>query len=150
MAGEVQDSFWPIPKFYFRLRFGLQDIAFFQELSGLDVEDQPMEYRHGNNPVFSSVNILRNEKRGNVTLKKGVFINGKNFQEWYEKISMNSIPRETAIIDLLEESGNPIMTWTLKNAWPVKISSTDLNSDANEIAVETMELSHEGLTIKNG
>jgi phage tail-like protein len=42
------------------------------------------------------------------------------------------------------------MTWTLNNAWPTKISSTDLKSDANEVAVESIEIMHEGLTIANG
>ena len=42
------------------------------------------------------------------------------------------------------------MSWTLSNAWPTKITGTDLKSDANEVAVETIELAHEGLTIANG
>ena len=42
------------------------------------------------------------------------------------------------------------MTWTLTNAWPTKITATDLKSDANEVAIETLELAHEGLTIANG
>jgi phage tail-like protein len=42
------------------------------------------------------------------------------------------------------------MTWKLANAWPTKITGTDLKSDASEVAVETLELAHEGLTIENG
>ncbi len=89
-------------------------------------------------------------RTGNVTLKKGVFVNDNNFWEWYDAIKMNTIKRETVTIQLLDERGNPTMTWTLSNAWPTKITNTDMNSDTNEVAVETLELSHEGLTIKNG
>jgi phage tail-like protein len=41
------------------------------------------------------------------------------------------------------------MVWTLANAWPTKISSTDLKADGNEVAIETIEIAHEGITIDN-
>ena len=63
---------------------------------------------------------------------------------------MNTIRKETVTVQLLDEQGNPAMTWILTNAWPTKITGTDLKSDANEVAVETIEISHEGLTIQNG
>ncbi len=149
MAGEALDSSWPLPKFYFRLRFGFLDIAFFQEVLGLDFEDQLQDFRHNNTPIFSSINNLKNEDKGNVVLKKSMDVNNKNFKEWYEKIKMNTNYKETAVIELLEESGNPIMTWTLRNARPVKISALDSDSAVKGIAIETIELSHEGFTITN-
>ena len=60
---------------------------------------------------------------------------------------MNTINRVRVTISLLDESAKPIMVWVLTNAWPVKIISTDLKSDGNEVAVETLEMAHEGLTI---
>jgi phage tail-like protein len=48
---------------------------------------------------------------------------------------------------LLDEANAPAMTWNLTNAFPVKMTVSDMKSDANEAAVETMELAHEGLTI---
>ena len=50
----------------------------------------------------------------------------------------------------LDEEGNDTMVWTLTNAWPTKISSTDLKSEGNEVAIESIEIVHEGLTIANG
>lgn len=41
------------------------------------------------------------------------------------------------------------MVWTLTNAWPTKITGTDLKADANEVAIENIEIAHEGLTITN-
>jgi phage tail-like protein len=41
------------------------------------------------------------------------------------------------------------MVWTLTNAWPTKITGTDMKADGNEVAVETIELAHEGLVIAN-
>ena len=52
------------------------------------------------------------------------------------------------VIKLLNEEHKPIMTWKAVKAWPSKIQSTDLKADANEVAIETMELVHEGLTLE--
>ncbi|MCW2484070.1 phage tail protein, partial [Candidatus Symbiopectobacterium sp. NZEC135] len=62
-------------------------------------------------------------------------------------IKMNTIARTAVTINLLDESGAPVMSWKLKNAWPTKVTGTDLKSDSNEVAVETIELAHEGLEI---
>ena len=83
-------------------------------------------------------------------MKKGVFANDNSFWDWYNKIKMNTIERQNVVIKLLDEAGNPAMTWTLLNAWATKISSTDMKSDGNEVAVESIEIMHEGLTIANG
>jgi len=49
----------------------------------------------------------------------------------------------------LDESGKNTMVWTLNNAWPTKVTGTDMKSDGNEVAVETIEIAHEGLKIEN-
>lgn len=150
MAGEAQDNNWPLPKFYFSVDWGSTTNIPFQEVSGLEIEAQPIEYRHGNSPVFSTINMPGIIKNSQVTMKKGVFVNDNAFWDWYNKIKMNTIERQNVVIKLLDESGSPTMTWTLNNAWPTKITSTDLKSDANEVAVESIVISHEGLTIANG
>lgn len=148
--GSVQSqTVWPISKFYFSVDIGDQKNLAFQEVSGLDIEAQIIEYRNGNSPVFSTIKMPGIQKSGNVTLKKGVFVKDNKFWDWYNQIKMNTIKRETVVIKLLDEAGAPTMTWTLLNAWPTKITGTDLKSDGNEVAVETLEIAHEGLTIAN-
>ncbi|MDR0657645.1 MAG: phage tail protein [Mediterranea sp.] len=150
MAGDKQDNVWPLPKFYFSVKVD-KDLAdaTFQEVSGLDVEAQIIEYRHGNSPEFSTIKMPGIKKFGNVTLKKGIFAKDNKFWDWFNKIKMNTIERQSVTISLLDEGGNPTMVWTLKNAWPTKITGTDMKSDGNEVAVETLEIAHEGLTIAN-
>jgi phage tail-like protein len=63
---------------------------------------------------------------------------------------MNTIERWAVIIKLLDQNGDAVVTWTLNNAWPTKISATDLKSDGNEVAIDSIEIAHEGLTIKYG
>jgi len=150
MAAEAQDTNWPQPKFYFMVDWGSTSNIPFQEVSGLNIEAQTIEYRHGNSSVFSEIKMPGIIKNSNVTMKKGIFANDNNFRDWYNKIKMNTIERQNVVIRLLDEAGNPAMTWTLLNAWPTKISSTDLKSDGNEVAVESIEIMHEGLIISNG
>lgn len=151
MAGQAQDTNWPLPKFYFKVSLGSPDSTVsFQEVSGLETETQAIEYRHGDSKTFSVIKMPGIAKFGNVTLKKGIFTKDNNFFKWYSAIKMNTIRRETITIQLLDEQGSPTMTWTLTNAWPTKVKGTDLKSDANEVALESMELAYERLTVANG
>ena len=88
-------------------------------------------------------------KVGNVTMKKGVYKGDNKFWDWFNEIKMNTIKRKPVTISLLDETGAPTMVWTLLNAFPIKITSTDLKAEGNEVAIETIEIAHEGLTIAN-
>jgi len=122
----------------------------FQEVSGLDVQSEEIKYRHGDSPVFSVIKMPGMKKYGNVTMKKGIFKGDNKFWDWLNEIKMNTIKRVPVTISLLDETGAPTMVWTLENAWPTKIQGTDLKSEGNEVAVESIEIVHEGLTIANG
>jgi len=149
-AQSASQKAWPISKFYFTVDFGgAMKNTSFQEISGLDVEAQPIEYRAGDSSVFSTIKMPGMTKFSNITFKKGVFVKDNQFFDWYNKIKMNTIERVTITIKLLDEGGNATMTWELQNAWPTKITGTDLKSDGNEVAVETIEIAHEGLVIAN-
>nr|WP_321228053.1 phage tail protein [uncultured Psychroserpens sp.] len=149
--GSAQGTIWPLPKFRFEVDLGteLKGVAF-QEVSGMDVENQIIEYRKSNSSLFSTEKMPGIVKYGNVTMKRGVFVNDNTFWDWHAEISMNTIKRRTVLIKLLDEQGKVTMQWQLNNAWPTKITSTDLKSDSNEVAVDTIEIAHEKLTINNG
>lgn len=140
---------WPIPKFRFEVKWD-SDVMSFQEISGLDIEAQPIEYRHGDSPSFSTIKMPGLKKFSDVTMKKGVLKSDNKFWDWFNEIKMNTIKRIPVTISLLDEEGSPTMVWTLTNAFPLKISGTDLKSTGNEVAVETIVIAHEGLAIANG
>lgn len=147
--GSAQSTnIWPMPKFHFQVKWD-STVMSFQEVTGLDVEAQPIEYRHGDSPQFSVIKMPGIQKTGNVTMKKGVFKSDNDYWDWFNKIKMNTIARIPVTISLLDETGAPTMVWTLANAWPSKITATDMKSDGNEVAVESIEIVHEGLTIAN-
>ncbi len=147
MAGEVQDNVWPLPKFYFTVQLGDDDSVSFQEVDGLESETQPIEYRHGNSPIFYPIKMPGLGQVGNVTMRKGIFVNDNKFWDWYNEIKMNTIERRTVVVSLLDENAAPKMTWTLNNAWPTKITGTDLKSEGNEVAVEALEIAYETLEV---
>ncbi|HVG43235.1 MAG TPA: phage tail protein [Longimicrobium sp.] len=147
MAGEVQDAVWPLPKFYFTVTLGDDTSISFQEVDGLDSETQVIEYRHGNSPIFYPIKMPGLGKVGNVTLRKGIFVNDAKFWTWYNEIKLNTVARRTVTIALLDETATPKMTWTLNNAWPTKITGTDLKSEGNEVAVESIEVAYETLVV---
>ena len=147
--GEQQGSTWPLPKFNFLVHLGDDLDVKFLEVSGLG-ETPVIEYRHGDSKTFYPIKMPGLGKVGNVTMRKGIFANDQKFWQWFSGIKMNTIARRTVVIDLLDETGTPKMVWTLHNAWPTKITSTDLKSENNEVAVETLELAFETLEVKAG
>ena len=148
MAGEAQDKMWPLPKFSFSVTVD-GTVMSFQEVTGLEIEAQVIEYRAGDSKAFSTIKMPGIQKSGNVTLKKGIFAKDNANWAWFKQNTMNTIKRVTVVISLLDQTGAATMVWTLANAWPTKITGTDLKADGNEVAVETLELAHEGLTIAN-
>jgi phage tail-like protein len=147
-TGADQDQFWPMPKFYFSVDIGDMTDLPFQEVSGLDIDTDVIEYRHGNSPVHSTIKMPGLMKYGDITLKKGVFATDNQFFDWIVQIQLNTYERLTVVIKLLDENGTPRMTWTLKNAFPKQVTPTDMNSQSSEVAVESIVFVCEGLTIE--
>ena len=147
---------YPIPKFHFQVEWGDDFRIGFTECSGLDFETEVIEYREGNSKKYNKSKQPGLTKFSNITLKRGTFEGDYDYyKEWrktyyfQEGNKTGSMYRRTVTIKLLNENHEAIITWKLQNAWPSKIQSTDLKADANEVAIETMELVHEGLEIMN-
>lgn len=140
-------ALYPLPKFHFQVEWGGSKIGF-SEVTGLAVENEVVEYRSGEMPVYSKMKMPGMQKFGNITLKRGVFKTDNEFFAWWNSVKMNTIERRDVIISLLDEEHNPRVVWKIRNAWPVKVQSTDLKADGNEVAIETLELAHEGLTVE--
>lgn len=141
-------SDYPLPKFHFQVQWGGVRIGF-TEISGLDVETEVIEYRDGALREFSKLKMPGMQKYPNVTMKRGVFRSDNDYFNWWNTVSLNTVERRDVIVSLLNEAHEPVMVWKIKNAWPTKIGSTDLKADGNEIAIESIELAHDGLSIQN-
>ncbi|WP_294286722.1 phage tail protein [uncultured Chryseobacterium sp.] len=141
-------STYPLVKFAFEVDWGGTKVGF-QEVSGLNIETDVIEYRHGASPDFSKIKMTGLQKFSNITFKRGTFKSDNEFYTWFKTMQGNTVERRSITISLLDENGEPAVTWKVKNAFPVKLQSTDLKAEGNEVAVETLEIAHEGLTIEN-
>lgn len=143
---------YPLPAFYFAVAIGNETgettaKGSFTEVSGLTAEIQPIEYRDGFDPITVPRKIPGMRKYANVVLKRGVFYNNVKFQEWIDEKEYNKISRKVITISLMDSKGKTQVQWVLSNAYPIKIESPTFKADGNEVAIETIELVHEGLKV---
>lgn len=137
---------YPLPKFHFQVQWGGVRIGF-TEVTGLDMQAEVIEYREGSSPEYSKLKMPGMQKYSNITLKRGTIQGDSDFYKWINATSMTKAERRDIVISLLNETHAPVMTWKARNAFPVKVQASDLKSDGNEVAIETLELAHEGLNI---
>jgi phage tail-like protein len=140
---------YPLPKFHFEVEWGGTKIGF-TEVTGLEVSTEKIEYRDGSSKEYHKTRMPGMQSFGDLTLKRGVFAGDNEFYTWWNTVALNTIERRDITISLLNETHAPVVVWKVKKAWPTKVTSTDLNSSGNETAIETLVLTHEGLTMENG
>jgi len=140
---------YPLPVFHFQVQWGGKNLGF-AEVSGLNIEQQMIEYRDGLSPVYSSIKMTGIPKYGNITLKRGILPADNEFYKWLNTTKLNKPERRDLTISLLNENHEPVVTWKATNAFPVKVDGPGLKATGNEVAIESIELAHEGLTIENG
>ena len=139
---------YPLLKFHYQVEWGGSRIGF-TEVSGLDVEIEEVLYREGSSPEYHDLKMPGRIKYSDITCKRGVFTGDNEFFAWMKTQRLNQIERRDITISLLNEEHEPVMVWKVKNAWPAKLTSTDLKSDDNGVAIETLVIKNEGVEIQN-
>jgi phage tail-like protein len=139
---------YPIPVFHFSVSWGGDRLGF-SEVTGLTQENQAIEYRDGAFKEYSSIKMPGLRKFSNVTLKRGIVKADNDFFKWLSTIKLNKVERRDVVISLLNEEHAPVMTWKIHNAFPVKVEGPGLKASGNEVAIESIELAHEGLELQN-
>ena len=140
---------YPLPKFHFQVDWGSNIKIGFTEVTGLEVTTEKIEYRDGASPEFTKLRMPGMQTYGDLTLKRGIFATNNEFYDWWNTVSLNTIVRRDITISLLNENHEPVVVWRVKKAWPTKVTSTDLNSSSQDVAIETLVLTHEGLTMEH-
>ncbi len=138
---------YPVTAFHFQVEWGGTRIGF-TEVSGLTVELQSIDYREGSSPEYQVTKMPGIPQYSTITLKRGMFRSDNEFFQWLNTVKLNAIERRDLTISLLNEEHEPITVWKVKEAWPSKVDGPSLNSTGNEVAVETIELTHEGISIE--
>ncbi|WP_281636928.1 phage tail protein [Flavobacterium marginilacus] len=139
---------FPIPKFHFSVEWGGTKIAF-TEVSGLNKEMDVIEHRVGSSPEFFKKKMPGLQKLGNISLKRGVFAGDNEFYQWYNTVAMNTVERRNITISLLNEAHAPVVVWKVKDCFIVSLKCSDMKSDANEAAIDTVEIANHGFTMEH-
>lgn len=117
----------------------------FMEVSGLGIEIPPIEYRNGSEDITVR-KIPGLKKFTNLTLKWGN-TGDITFWEWILQGMQGLVDRAPVAVVLLDENRNEVMRWNFTRAWPCKWTGPGLNAKNNEIAIETLEICHEGMAV---
>lgn len=135
---------YPHGKFRYMVEVDGMELGGFSEVSGFDASIDVIEYREGDK-VQTPMKIPGLKKYGNITLKQGV-ADKDALYKWMETGFEKDVDRKTVTITLLDINGDPAASWQVINAWPTKYTAPDFNATSSEVAIETLELAHEGMT----
>jgi len=137
------DSFLGV---WFAIEFQGQVTGAFRECSGFGSENEVVESKMNGmdgKPIVKK--IPGNLKWGNITLKQGI-TDDMDMWKWRKLVEEGKIEeaRKNGSIVLFNQEGKEIARWDFKNAWPSKINGPSVNATSNEVAIEELELAHEG------
>jgi phage tail-like protein len=146
MEGDMPQDY-PIPRYHFEADWGGSKLSF-TEVTGLVMEREKIEYRHSASKDFNKIAMPGLVKNNNITLKRGKFEGDFEFNTWLEQVANERVEeRRDVTIRLLNEKHEPVAAWTAARCFAVKLTAPDLKSDANEVAIESIEIAHEGLKL---
>ena len=138
----------PRPTNHFRLTLaGKEAIGQFREVSGLDSESEIVEQKEVDAQGHPTIiKVSGNPKWSNIELKRGIDVN-KSLWEWRYMVESKGpdAARTDCILELLDYDGSAIASYSITQAWPSKYTGAAMNAGSNEIAVEGVTLSHEGI-----
>lgn len=135
---------YPIPVYRFVVTMGDESIAF-SEVSGLDIGYETITYKDG----LGKKHMPGQPSDVNITLKRGIVRTKSQFFDWINETSLNLINKKDITVSLTNENGEePLVVWTVTNAFPKKLTAPSFNGSSNEVAVETLELMADSVAIE--
>jgi phage tail-like protein len=132
----------PYKNFKFRVEIDNMTIAGFSECTGLESEVTCIEYREGADHVTRKLPGLH--KVSNITLKRGV-TKSTELWDWHKNIVNGLADRRNGSIILLDDDGTEAVRWNFSNGFPRKYEAPNFNAKGNEVAIESIEICHEGI-----
>ena len=132
----------PYKNFNFRVEIDGIAVADFREATGLESDTAVIEYRTGADRYVRKLPGLT--KFANIVLKRGVTQNNELWN-WRRSVLEGKVERKNGSIILLEEDGTEVVRWNFRDGWPSKWIGPELNAQSNDVAIEAIEIAHEGL-----
>jgi phage tail-like protein len=136
----------PYRTFNFVIEIDRVAVAGFSEASGLSGDGDIIEYREGYDPALTVRKLTGLRKFANIVLKRG-YTTSRDLWNWRKNILEGRTDRRNGAIVLLDEERHRVVEWRFSNGWISKYEGPTFNAKGNEVALETVEIAHEGLTI---
>jgi len=119
--------------------------AGFSECSGVEMSLDVEEYKEGGNNSVT-LRFPTRVKWTNIRLKRGVALSDDLWQ-WHYSFVQGQVLRRDGTVTLMDEEQNPVKTWSFRRGLPVKWTGPSLNATGNQVAIEELEIAHEGLKL---
>lgn len=119
----------------------------FTEASGLNAEQEVVDYRTGDMPARVS-KLPGLITYPNIMLKRG-WTQDRALWEWRKTTLDGKTERKAGSIIVLDEARTEVLRFTFSNGWICKWEGPQLNSTTNEAAIESIEICHEGLVLED-
>ena len=118
----------------------------FSEVSGLDASIDVVDYRAGNSNVSADQKLPGLTHYSNITLKRG-FTADLSLWNWFSGVVNGNLVRKNIVVTLLDPTEKPVLTWRIRNGWPSRWAGPVLNSTSSDVAIESLEIVHEGIDL---
>ena len=135
---------YPHTRFRYKVEIDGIDAGGFSEATGFDASIDVVEYREGDMETTPS-KIPGLKRYGNITLRQGL-VDSTAIYDWMMTGVNGAVDRKTVTVTLQDEEGSPAASWQIINAWPMRYTAPDFNASASEVAIESIEIAHEGMT----
>ncbi len=151
-ANEIRTAY-PLPLYNYRVEINGESVAF-SEVSGLSISHEVITYKES--PTASGAPGPRmllvpgQREPAKITLKKGLVrsTSMKHLYGWIRTIAINQVEKKDIFIRLLDEKGEPVISWKVINAFPTKLDAPTFDAKSNDAAIESMELSGDFVSIE--
>jgi phage tail-like protein len=144
---------YPLPVYNYRVELGSTTVAF-SEVSGLNIAYETQTYKES--PVESGTpgpRVMHMPAQGTpptVTLKRGIVPGSriKDLYSWISTTQTHLVEKRDVFIRLCDEAGEAVISWKISNAFPTKVEAPAFNASSNDVAVESMELKGDAISIE--
>jgi phage tail-like protein len=134
----------PYGNFNFRVEIDGITVTEFSEVSGLGASIDVIEYRTGGDPTTRK--LPGRARMDDLVLRRGIDGN-RELWDWFKGTLDGQLDRKNGSVILLDAAATEVRRWNFHRAWPRKWEGPALDGDGNEIAIEELVLTHEGIEL---
>lgn len=145
---EIKNNY-PLPAYHYRVEIDGMDPVSFAEISGLSISRETITYKDGLSCIQGAKHMPGMASDLKFTMKKGVIKADSKLYDWINSIRITTVEKKNISISLMDEKGEtPVVTWKVRNAFPVKLEAPSFNAKTNDVAIESLELMADDLKIE--